>query len=86
MTVTCHCPGATATEFSTISGNARSRLFQRGAVADARDVAQHAYRAMHKGRVLAIHGALNGLMMESLRFSPRSLVRKIAAGLNRGPS
>ena len=83
VTVTCHCPGATATAFSTVSGNAQSRLFQRGAVADPKAVAAHAYRAMHKGRVVAVHGTLNGLMMESLRVSPRAVVRRVTAALNR---
>jgi uncharacterized protein len=82
VTVTCHCPGATATQFAMTAGNARSRLFQRPGVAKATDVAQHAYRAMMRGSVLSIHGALNWIAMESLRISPRSVVRSIAARLN----
>jgi short-subunit dehydrogenase len=83
VTVTCHCPGATATEFAAVAGNDKSRLFQRGGVADPKSVAQHAYRAMMKGRVLSIHGALNWLGMESLRFAPRAVVRSVAASLNK---
>jgi hypothetical protein len=83
VTVTCYCPGATATEFAAAAGNAKSRLFERGGVADAPSVARHAYGAMMKGRVLSVHGALNWFGMESVRFAPRSLVRRIAAGLNK---
>lgn len=83
VTVTCHCPGATATEFASTAGNDKSRLFQRSGVADAKVVALHAYRAAMKGEVLSVHGALNWIGMQGIRFSPRALVRSIAAGLNR---
>jgi len=84
VTVTCHCPGATATDFASTAGNDKTRLFQRsGGVADAKAVALHAYRAMMSGDVIAVHGALNWIAWQSLRVSPRSVVRSIAAGLNR---
>jgi short-subunit dehydrogenase len=83
VTVTCHCPGATRTEFSTRAGNEKSRLFQRPGVAKAPDVAQDAYAAMMKGQVLAIHGFTNWLAAASVRFAPRGVVRSIAASLNR---
>lgn len=80
--VTCYCPGATHTEFAARAGNEKSRLFQRPGVAQAPDVAAHAYGAMMKGRVLAVHGLLNWITMQSVRFSPRSMVRSITATLN----
>ena len=83
VTVTCHCPGATATEFASTAGNDKSRLFQQNKVADAKEVATHAYRAMMKGQLLSVHGTLNWLGMQGLRFSPRSLVRSLAATLNK---
>jgi len=83
VSVTCHCPGATATEFATTAGNDKTRLFQRSGIADAKSVALHAYKAMMKGDTLSVHGALNWLAFESLRFAPRSVARSIAAGLNR---
>jgi short-subunit dehydrogenase len=82
VTVTCHCPGATHTEFASRAGNEQSRLFQRPGVAKAPDVAQDAYDAMMKGRVLAIHGFVNWLAAASVRITPRSVVRSIAASLN----
>lgn len=83
--VTCHCPGATATQFAGRAGNDKTRLFQRPGVAKAEDVAAHAYEAMKEGEVLAVHGALNWLAMESVRFTPRALIRSIAAALNSKP-
>jgi len=86
VTVTCHCPGATATEFASTAGNDKTKLFQRSGVADAKSVATHAYRAMMNGEVLAIHGALNWIGMQSLRIAPRALMRSVVAGLNKAPS
>ncbi len=82
VTVTAHCPGATATEFAGEAGNDGSRLFQQGSVATAEDVARHAYEAAEAGRVVAIHGAMNKVMATSIRFGPRSLVRAITGWVN----
>lgn len=83
VTVTCHCPGATATDFAATAGNDKSRLFQRSGVAGAKEVALHAYRAVMRGETLSIHGALNKLGVAGLRVTPRSVVRSLAAGLNK---
>jgi short-subunit dehydrogenase len=82
VTVTCHCPGATATEFASTAGNDKTALFKKGSVASAEEVARHAYRAMHKGHVLSIHGVMNNILMQANRFSPRAVVRSITAGMN----
>lgn len=82
VTVTCHCPGATQTEFAKTAGNDDSRLFQRSGVASAAEVAAHAYAAMNKGKPLAIHGALNKFGAWSVRFAPRSMAAGIAKKLN----
>jgi short-subunit dehydrogenase len=83
VTLTCHCPGATLTEFGERAGTADSRLFKRPGVASAEEVARHAYRAMMKGEVLAVHGLMNRIAMESVRLAPRKLPRVIASMLNR---
>jgi short-subunit dehydrogenase len=81
VTVTAHCPGATATSFAGTAGNAESILFKLGA-APADKVAMHAYRSMMKGRVVAIEGLINRLLAFSIRFGPRALVRKIVRWMN----
>ncbi len=83
VTVTCHCPGATATEFSQRAGNDKTPLFQRSSVAKAAEVAEHAYKAMQQGKVLAVHGAMNKVGAFFTRFVPRQTASSIAAGLNR---
>jgi short-subunit dehydrogenase len=83
VTVTCHCPGATYSEFADRAGTKGTRLFKRGGIASAAEVAQHGYHAMMKGETLAVHGLLNRIAMESVRLAPRKLPRMIASALNR---
>lgn len=80
--VTAYCPGPVATEFARTAGNAESILFKRFAVATPDSVAEGAYRALVRGRAVAVHGLLNWLAVESLRFSPRALVRRLVGVLN----
>lgn len=80
--VTCYCPGATATDFAATAGTEKTALFQGSGVATAADVANDAYDAMLRGKVLVLHGARNWLMMEVLRVSPRAAVRAMVARFN----
>jgi short-subunit dehydrogenase len=82
VTATVSCPGATATEFATVAGTDKSRLFAMGAMT-APEVAEQAYGAMQQGRTMMVHGLKNKLAAFSVRFSPRALIRSIAAGLNK---
>lgn len=84
VTVTVSCPGATATEFSQVAGNDKSRLFQSGTMG-ATAVASHAYRAMMRGKRLAIPGLRNKLLIQSLRVSPASVLIGVTGALNRTP-
>jgi short-subunit dehydrogenase len=82
VTVTVSCPGPTATEFAQVAGNDRSRLFKGGAMG-ATEVATHAYRAMMRGKRMAIPGLRNKLLLQSLRLSPSSVLIGVAGALNR---
>ncbi len=81
VTATVSCPGATATEFSHVAGNEKSRLFQM-ATMSAPEVAAYSYRAMMRGAAIAIPGLRNRIGLQSLRLAPRSAVRRMAAALN----
>jgi uncharacterized protein len=83
VSVTVHCPGATATEFASAAGNAKTKLFTSGGVASSAEVAAHAYRAMMAGERMAIHGLKNKVLVQSNRLGPRALVGRIAGRLNR---
>lgn len=81
ITVTCLCPGATATEFATRADMEKSRLFKLGRMRSD-DVARKGYHAMLKGRTLVITGVKNWALAQSVRFSPRKLVTAITGSLN----
>jgi uncharacterized protein len=83
VTVTCHCPGPTDTEFVERAGIRKNLLFKTAMVATAEAVAEHAYRALLAGRPLAVHGALNRLGVASVRFVPRAILAPMVARLNR---
>lgn len=85
VSVTCHCPGATATEFAKTAGNDKTLLFQRAGVAKAEDVAGHAYQSMMDGEVLAVHGLMNWVAVQGVRFSPRAVLTKVVAVINSPP-
>jgi len=77
VTVTCLCPGATATEFHNRANATGQRLLKFGSM-DARTVAEDGYRAMMAGKTVAISGFKNWLLAQSIRISPRRLVTAIA--------
>jgi len=78
ISVSCLCPGATATEFAARADMEGSRLFKLGAMRSI-DVARAAYnKLLSGGKGLIIPGIKNKLMVQSLRISPRKLVTSIA--------
>lgn len=78
VTVTALCPGPTATEFQQRANINISKLKKSGWLMGARPVAEAGYRGMHRGKRLVIPGFINLLIAESVRFTPRFLVLKIA--------
>jgi len=80
ITVTCLCPGATATRFAGRARMEESRLFKMGAMKSA-DVAQAGYKGMLAGKTMVIPGFINKTLAMSVRFSPRKLVTAISRSL-----
>ena len=80
VTVTCFCPGATATNFAGRAKMEESRLFKLGAM-KSKDVALAGYKGMLAGKGLVIPGFLNKTLAMSVRFSPRKLVTGISRSL-----
>jgi uncharacterized protein len=80
ITVTCLCPGATATNFAGRANMEESRLFKLGAM-KSKDVAIAGYKGMMAGKGLVIPGLLNKTVAMSVRFSPRKLVTAISRSL-----
>jgi len=78
VTVTALCPGPTLTEFQKQAGVDKTRLFAGPLVSDARTVALFGYRAMQRGKRVAIPGMANRLLVAAERVTPRRLVTAVA--------
>jgi short-subunit dehydrogenase len=78
VTVTALCPGATESGFEKASSLEESKLFRDKKLPSSAAVAAYGYKAMMNGKVVAIHGFFNALMITSERLAPRAAIRKIA--------
>ena len=77
ITVTALCPGSTETGFhAVVMGD--GKLLKDRKKSSPGEVAEYGYRAMMKGKTVAIHGLKNKIMAASVRFLPRALVVKAA--------
>lgn len=77
ITVTALCPGPIHTGFFDAADLDNSKLFRSLPVAHADDVADYGYKALMKGKTVAVHGTLNKLLVFSVRFAPRGLVSNV---------
>ena len=78
VTVTALCPGATETGFKAAASLEESNLFKGAQIASSTEVAEFGYAKMMEGKTVAIHGLVNNLMAQSVRFAPRKVVTSIA--------
>ena len=81
VTVTCLCPGYTATEFQKVAGVEKTGMLAHLRPMPAETVARIGYRGLMSGRRLVVPGWGNRLSIFGLRFSPRwftvSAVRRL---------
>lgn len=77
VTVTTLCPGATQSGFQAAAAMEESALVKGKKLPTSQEVAVYGYDAMLKGKTVAIHGWLNYIMANSVRFMPRSIVVKV---------
>jgi uncharacterized protein len=83
VTVTALCPGPTASGFQDKADMHASALVKNKNLPTAEEVAALGYRAMQRGQRVYIPGVANWLMVQSLRFTPRSLVTKIVKAMSK---
>ena len=81
VTVTAVCPGPTKTEFQKRAGIEASPLFERN-VMSSMDVARIGYKAMMRGKRVAVTGFANQFMAVGTKFMPTRLTAAIARKLN----
>jgi hypothetical protein len=77
VTVTALCPGATESGFQAAAAMEESNLVKGKKLPTAKEVAEYGYASMMKGKTVAIHGIMNWILANSVRFMPRALVVKI---------
>jgi short-subunit dehydrogenase len=76
------CPGPTRTEFADVAGLGDTALFERLA-SDPAAVVRDGLAALAANRAVKVSGALNFAMAEGIRFTPRSIARRIAGSLQK---
>lgn len=81
VTVTILCPGATESGFQAAAAMEESNLVKGKKLPTSKEVAEYGYAAMMKGKTVAIHGFMNWILANSVRFTPRALVVKITRKL-----
>jgi len=75
ISITAICPGATESNFMDSAGVKKISMLS---IASSKQVAEFTYRAVNKEKIVAIHGFLNRLIVVAIRFTPRSIVRKLS--------
>lgn len=83
VTVTALCPGPTESGFQKAAALEESKLFKGKKLPASREVAEYGYKAMMKGKRVAIHGTMNWLMANSVRFTPRKLVTSVVHSMQK---
>jgi short-subunit dehydrogenase len=81
VTVTVLCPGATESGFQEAAAMEESALVKGKKLPTSKEVAEYGYMAMMSGKTIAIHGLMNWIMANAVRFTPRALVVKITRKL-----
>jgi uncharacterized protein len=74
VTVTALCPGATESGFQSAAAMEESKLVKGKKLPTSAEVAAYGYKAMMKGKRVAIHGFMNKILANSVRFMPRGVV------------
>jgi short-subunit dehydrogenase len=83
ITVTALYRGQAASGFQDKAAMHDPALVKGKRLPSAKTVANHGLRAMRRGQRVAIHGGTNGLLAQSVRFTPRRVVTWLVAKLSR---
>jgi short-subunit dehydrogenase len=83
VTVTALCPGPTESGFAFASSGEDSNLFKGKKLPTAKDVAEFGYEALMRGKIVAVPGFKNNLLVSAVRFTPRYMVTSIVRNMNK---
>jgi uncharacterized protein len=81
VTITALCPGATESGFQAAAAMEESALVKGKKLPTSQEVAEYGYKSMLAGKTVAIHGLMNYIMANSVRFTPRAIVVKLTRKL-----
>lgn len=81
VAVTALCPGPTATNFGQVARADKARMI-RLARMSAADVARSGLDSFRKRKTVAVPGLQNRLLIQLIRFLPRSITRRLAGKFN----
>jgi short-subunit dehydrogenase len=82
VTVTALCPGPTKSGFQKAAKMEESKLVKGKNIPDSKTVAEYGYKAMMKGKRVAIHGVLNKELAFFSRRAPKKFVLNTVRKLN----
>lgn len=82
VTVTALCPGPTRSGFQKAANMEESRMVKGKKIPDSKAVAEYGYRAMMKGKRVAIHGIINKELAFFSRRIPKGIVLKAVRKIN----
>ena len=77
------CPGPTETHFVKSANAWKNQMFKKK-LPTAREVAQFGYDSLIGGKRVAIHGFINRVTAQSVRFMPRNLITKMVKIMQKG--
>lgn len=77
VTVTALCPGTTDTGFWESADAGELSRARQAVIASPADVAAYGYESLMAGRVVAVPGLGNKIMVSAARLCPRPLLRRI---------
>jgi uncharacterized protein len=78
ISVTVLCPGPTESEFQRKANMQKSRLFDMFPVPGSAEVSEYGYRAMIKGKRVAIFGLHNRFLVSIMGLFPRNFLTAVA--------
>jgi len=81
VTVTALCPGATESGFQAAANMYESKLVKGKKLPSSKEVALYGYKSMMNNKTVAIHGFMNYLLANSVRFAPRSVIVKVTRAI-----
>jgi len=85
VSVTCLCPGATATQWQARAGAVGIRL-NKVRIVDAKIVAETGYKGLMKGKRVVVPGLDNKITVLSSQLAPRAMILKVAKFLTQKTS